>query len=117
MLPNMGFRIATDGHDWRLMKHKRDAYVSRLNDIHESLLAKYKVEFIRCHGSFLDSHTVLADRPIAGKHVIVATGSKPLVTAVSGAELGITSDGFFDLKDRPDRVAIVGSGYIAWPGF
>jgi glutathione reductase (NADPH) len=108
-----GFRIATDGHDWRLMKHKRDAYVSRLNDIHESLLAKYKVEFIRCHSSFLDSHTVLANRPIVGRHIIVATGSKPLVSAVSGAELGITSDGFFDLKDRPDRVAIVGSGYIA----
>jgi glutathione reductase (NADPH) len=108
-----GFRIATDGHDWRLMKHKRDAYVSRLNDIHESLLTKYKVEFIRCHSSFLDSHTVLANRPIVGRHIIVATGSKPLVSAVSGAELGITSDGFFDLKDRPDRVAIVGSGYIA----
>ena len=26
---------------------------------------------------------------------------------------GITSDGFFDLEDRPERVAVVGSGYIA----
>ena len=30
-----------------------------------------------------------------------------------GAELGITSDGFFELEDRPDRVVVSGAGYIA----
>ena len=33
--------------------------------------------------------------------------------AIPGAEHGITSDGFFELADRPQRVAVVGSGYIA----
>jgi glutathione reductase (NADPH) len=112
--PEYGFRITTDGHDWRVMKRKRDAYVLRLNGIHESLLAKYRVEIVRGHGSFLDSHTVLAaDRRLTATHVIVATGSKPLVAAIPCAELGITSDGFFDLEERPDHVAVVGSGYIA----
>ena len=32
---------------------------------------------------------------------------------IPGAELGISSDGFFDLETRPHRVAVVGSGYIA----
>jgi glutathione reductase (NADPH) len=36
-----------------------------------------------------------------------------MVPQLPGAELGITSDGFFDLEKRPDRVAVVGSGYIA----
>ena len=54
-----------------------------------------------------------ADRRLAATRVIVATGSKPLVAAIPGAELGITSDGFFDLEERPDHVAVVGSGYIA----
>jgi glutathione reductase (NADPH) len=112
--PEYGFRVTTDGHDWPLMKQKRDAYVLRLNGIHESLLAKYKVELVRGHGRFLDSHTVLAaDRKLTAKHIIVATGSKPLVPAIAGAGLGITSDGFFDLEDLPPRVAVVGSGYIA----
>ena len=112
--PEYGFRLARDGHDWPLMKTKRDAYVLRLNGIHESLLSKYKVELVRGHGRLLDSHTVLAaDRRLQAKHIIVATGSRPLVPAIPGAELGITSDGFFELEDRPRRVAVVGSGYIA----
>lgn len=112
--PEYGFRLAMDGHDWPLMKQKRDGYVLRLNGIHESLLAKYKVELVRGHGRFLDAHTVLvADRKLTAKHIMIATGSKPLVPAIPGAELGITSDGFFDLEQRPGRVAVAGSGYIA----
>jgi glutathione reductase (NADPH) len=112
--PEYGFRVTRDGHDWPLMKQKRDAYVLRLNGIHESLLAKYKVELVRGHGRFLDAHTVLAaDRRLTAKHIIIATGSRPLLPAIPGVELGITSDGFFELEDCPERVAVVGSGYIA----
>lgn len=31
---------------------------------------------------------------------------------VPGAELGIDSDGFFDLTEQPKRVAVIGTGYI-----
>ncbi|MGH8208297.1 MAG: FAD-dependent oxidoreductase, partial [Steroidobacteraceae bacterium] len=100
--PDYGFRVTTSGHDWPVMKQKRDAYVLRLNGIHESLPAKYKVELVRGHGRLLDAHTVLAPgRKLTAKHIMIATGSRPLVPAIPGAELGITSDGFFDLEDRP----------------
>ena len=36
-----------------------------------------------------------------------------MIPALPGAELGITSDGFFELERRPQRVAVVGSGYVA----
>jgi glutathione reductase (NADPH) len=112
--PEYGFQFTADGFDWPLMKRKRDAYVLKLNGIHETLLAKYKVELCRGHGRFLDAHTVTAaDRRLTAKHVIIATGSRPIVPAIPGAELGITSDGFFDLEERPARVAVIGSGYIA----
>ncbi len=44
---------------------------------------------------------------------MIATGGRPLVPSIPGAPLGITSDGFFELAERPARVAVAGSGYIA----
>src|SRR5690606_34926974 len=54
-----------------------------------------------------------AGRKLSAPHIIIATGGRPLLPHVPGAELGITSDGFFELESRPERVAIVGSGYVA----
>ena len=44
---------------------------------------------------------------------MIATGGHPSLPAINGAELGITSDGFFELERLPPRVAVVGSGYVA----
>jgi glutathione reductase (NADPH) len=111
--PEYGFRVTADGHDWPLMKKKRDAYVLRLNGIHESLLAKYKVELVRGHGRFWTPYSAGGGSPAAREAHHYRHRQRPLVPGIPGAELGITSDGFFDLEDRPRRVAVVGSGYIA----
>ena len=110
-----GFRIGpADPHDWPLLKAKRDAYVARLNSLYESNLAKRHIEVVRGRGSFVDGRTVEAGgRKLTAPHILVAVGGIPMLPAIPGAELGITSDGFFDLGKRPDRVAVVGSGYIA----
>ncbi len=31
---------------------------------------------------------------------------------IPGVELGISSDGFFDLEEQPKKVMVVGTGYI-----
>jgi glutathione reductase (NADPH) len=110
-----GFRLGSaEPHDWALLKSKRDAYVHRLNGIYETNLAKRHIEVVRGRASFVDGRTVeVAGRTLTAPHILIAVGSRPMLPAVAGAELGITSDGFFDLEKRPDRVAVVGSGYIA----
>jgi glutathione reductase (NADPH) len=45
--------------------------------------------------------------------VTIAVGGRPWVPDLPGAALGITSDGYFELPERPARVAILGSGYVA----
>lgn len=45
--------------------------------------------------------------------MLIATGGHPNIPKIPGAELGITSDGFFDLETRPAKVGVVGAGYIA----
>jgi glutathione reductase (NADPH) len=110
-----GFRLGSaEAHDWPLLKNKRDAYVSRLNGIYESNLAKRHIEVVRGRGSFVDGRTVQAGgRALTAPHILIAVGGRPMVPAIPGAELGITSDGFFDLEKRPNRVAVIGSGYIS----
>ena len=47
------------------------------------------------------------------EHIVIATGAHPLKPELPGAELGGVSDDFFALQARPDRVALIGGGYIA----
>jgi glutathione reductase (NADPH) len=110
-----GFRLGqAQAHDWPLLKSKRDAYVLRLNGIFESNLARRDIQVVRGRGRFASARTIVAaGRELTAPHIIIATGGRPLLPAIPGMELGITSDGFFQLEKLPDRVAVVGSGYIA----
>lgn len=109
-----GFRVEVSGHDWSELKGRRDAYVHRLNGVYARNLAKKQVELVRARAHFIDAHTLTAgDRVLSAPHIIIATGGRPLLPQIPGAEFGITSDGFFALPQRPARVAVVGSSYIA----
>jgi glutathione reductase (NADPH) len=69
---------------------------------------------VRGWARFRDRHSVaVAERTLTGKHIVIATGGRPVLPALPGMELGITSDGFFELAERPERVAVVGGSYIA----
>jgi len=110
-----GFRLGVaEPHDWPLLKSKRDAYVARLNGIYASNLAKRHIEVVQGRASFVDARTVdVAGRRLTAPHILIAVGGRPMLPDIPGADLGITSDEFFELEKRPDRVAVVGSGYIA----
>jgi glutathione reductase (NADPH) len=109
-----GFRLEEAGHDWPALKHRRDVYVGRLNDLYAANLARRNVELVRGRATFLDAHTVgAAGRALSAPHIIIATGGQPQLPQIPGAHLGITSDGFFELAACPPRVAVVGAGYIA----
>ncbi len=109
-----GFAVTARGNDWRVLKAKRDAYIARLNAAYERNLAAKGVEYVRGAARFLDSHTLEAHgRRMTAPHIVIATGGIPTVPALPGAAHGITSDGFFALEQRPQRVAIIGSGYVA----
>jgi glutathione reductase (NADPH) len=113
--PHYGFDVRVGGHDWPKLKRGRDAYVLRLNGIYERNLERKSIVTIRSAARFVSAVEVAdADGAVySAKHIVIATGGRPNVPAVAGAELGITSDGFFELERLPQRVAVVGSGYIA----
>ena len=109
-----GFQLEVAGHDWTSLKERRDAYILKLNDLYAANLARHKVELVRARASFVDARAVTAaGRRLSAGHIIIATGGRPRRPVIPGAELGITSDDFFELTKRPQRVAVVGSSYIA----
>lgn len=108
-----GFDVAVRGHDWAALRARRDEYVQRLNGIYERNLEKLGVELIRGRGRFVGEREIaVGDARYTADHVVIATGGRPTVPQVPGADLGIVSDGFFELDRCPERVAVVGSGYI-----
>lgn len=109
-----GFDVEKKGFSWRNVKAKRDAYIKRLNGIYETNLEKSKVEKIIGHASFSgDGCVEVNGEKISAKHILIATGGRPLEATIPGGEHSITSDGFFDLEDLPKKVVVVGAGYIA----
>jgi glutathione reductase (NADPH) len=109
-----GFDVQVGDNDWSVLKRKRDAYILRLNGIYARNLAAKGVTHVQGVARFIDARTVEVNgERMTAPHIVIATGGMPTVPHLPGAELGITSDGFFALERRPQRVAIIGSGYVA----
>lgn len=96
------------------LKNNRDAYVKGINLDYESMLKEEKIDYIRGFGRFIDSSTIeVGTENILSKHILIATGSSPLLPDIIGKEHLCTSDDFFALKSLPKDVLIIGNGYIA----
>jgi len=109
-----GFDVSVNGHDWSALRKSRDAYILRLNGIYQNNLDKRGVTHLRGHAGFVDEKTVaVGDQQYTADRVAIATGGFPIIPRIHGAELGVSSDGFFELDERPQKVALLGSGYIA----
>jgi glutathione reductase (NADPH) len=117
--PQYGFGSPNATFDWAFLKKKRDAYIVKLNEIYESGLSKNGVDIFEGWGSFVDAHTIeikLTDgstKTVTSDKIVIATGGKPMVPSGDGVEYSITSDGFFELEALPEKVVVVGAGYIA----
>ena len=109
-----GFDVSREGFRWPALKRARDAYVERLNGIYARRLDTEGIVRYQDTARFVGARTVaVGDTRLSADHVVIATGGLPIVPPTPGAELGITSDGFFELEERPGRVVVAGSGYIA----
>ncbi len=108
-----GFSVQVGGLDWRRLITKRDNHIGGINDWYHTYLSDSNIDLVRGFARFVDPRTLeVAGEHYTADHIVIAPGSKPIVVDVPGAELGITSDGFFDLDECPRRVGIVGGGYI-----
>ncbi|KTD17430.1 glutathione-disulfide reductase [Legionella jordanis] len=109
-----GFSPSPINLDWQTLVGRRNAYIEKLREIYAKRFTEYKMTYLHGTGVFVDSNTVdVCGKHYQADHIIIATGGEPVLpTDILGIEYAIDSDGFFSLSHRPDKVAVIGSGYI-----
>jgi glutathione reductase (NADPH) len=112
--PDYGFDLTVNQFNWEKMVENRTAYIDRVHQSYERVLSKNNVDVIQGYGRFVDKNTIEVNgQQYTADHILIAVGGKPSLPNIPGVEYGITSDGFFELTSLPERVAVVGAGYIA----
>lgn len=113
-----GFDTGKTGHDWRAMVDARQTYIQNLHSAYFGGFNRNQVDYQTGYARFVDQHTVSIEHDDgqtnrSARHIVIATGGHPRWPDIPGAEYGMTSDEFFGLTVKPDKITIVGSGYIA----
>lgn len=100
--------------DWATLVANKKVEIRRLNSVYRNLLVNSNVLLLEGHASIVDPHRVEVDgRQFTAQHILIATGGWPVVPDIPGKELAITSNEVFSLETLPERIVIVGGGYIA----
>ena len=104
--------------DWRTLVTNKDSELDRLHNIYQSLLDKAGVEVLSGRASLLDEHTVVVEsggetKKITSETILVATGGSPQIPDNLNFDAALTSNEALSLDKLPERIVIVGGGYIA----
>ena len=109
-----GWSAAEPRHGWATLIANKDREIARLNGVYGRLLDQAGVTRIEGRARIVDPHRVaVGDRTWSAEHILVATGGWPWLPDIPGIEHAITSNEAFHLPALPERVLIVGGGYIA----
>jgi glutathione reductase (NADPH) len=112
--PGFGWSIGATSFDWSTLRDAKDREIVRLNGVYRGLLEGAGVEIIDGRARLRDAHTVVVgERVCTSDRILVATGGRPVRPAIPGHELGLVSDDMFHLDELPDRIVVLGGGYIA----
>ena len=108
-----GWSVGERRVDWEKLIANKNREISRLNSVYRKILGDAGVEIVEGHAEVLDAHTVAIDgKKTTAKFILVATGSWPLMPDIPGAEYAISSNEVFYLTALPEKVIIVGGGYV-----
>ncbi|KJE36248.1 glutathione reductase [Thalassospira sp. HJ] len=99
---------------WQTLIANKDAEIDRLNGIYKKLLAGSNVELFESRAVLKDAHTLdVGGKAVTAERILIAVGGTPVMPDIPGIEHAISSNQAFHLEDLPERIAVVGGGYIA----
>lgn len=108
-----GFHFENISLDFEKLVNHRDEFIKSLNSSYENRLSKDNITYLKGSAIFRDTSTIQVNNiNYSANHIVIATGCVPKKPDIKGIDFAINSDGFFSLKKLPQRIAIIGSGYI-----
>ncbi len=109
-----GWTADSPRFDWDTLRDNKKNEIRRLNAIYRKLLTESDADIIEGRARLVDPHTVaVGDRHYRAETILIATGSWPFIPEFPGNQFALTSNEIFDLPAFPERVVVVGGGYIA----
>ncbi len=109
-----GWDVAEPGFDWPKLIATKNAELDRLEGIYGRILRENKVDHLEGRGVVMGPNSVEVNgKTYTAEKILIATGGWPHLPDVPGIEHAITSNEALDLEEFPERIVIVGGGYIA----
>ena len=100
--------------DWPTLVANKDREIERLNGIYRGLIEGAGARLYDTRATIAGPHAIsVAGSTVTARHILVATGGEPTLPELPGIEHAIRSDDVFYLDRLPERLIVVGGGYIA----
>ncbi len=107
--------VSGSGDFGRVMERMRDLRASISHHDSAERFANLGVDVFIGDGRFVDPRTVeVAGQQLKFRRAVVATGARPFVPPIPGAEPGtyLTNETLFTLTELPERFGVIGAGPI-----
>ncbi|WAL84817.1 glutathione-disulfide reductase [Pandoraea sp. XJJ-1] len=112
-----GWQVPSPTFDWKTLIARKDSEIARLEGIYRANLERAGAELVEARAVVEGPNTVVlpaTGERITARHILIATGGKPADQPhFIGREHAISSNEVFHLESLPERITIIGGGYIA----
>ena len=99
--------------DWQSLMNKIHNRLDAISNLFKETFAEKGIDLIYGDAKFTGKNTVkVKEREITADKILIAVGGHPIKPDFPGSDLAITSRGMFQLDKIPNKLAIVGGGYI-----
>ncbi len=100
--------------NWKELIAFKRSFTDPVPKKREASFAKQGIDAFHGMARFTGPDTlIVGGRTLKGGHILIASGAHPVPLDFPGAEHTITSDAFMELEQLPERIVMVGGGYIA----
>jgi glutathione reductase (NADPH) len=100
--------------DWKDLIAFKRTFTDPVPSRREQSFAERGIDAFHGAARFTGTDTVaVGQRALKARHIVIASGARPAPLGFPGVEHLTTSDQFMDLERLPERIVMVGGGYIA----